>query len=128
MDWPATVGRYATLGAHSLAVDGEHLNLFNPESLRRLVVSAGFEVLTVHTPGRLDAEFVREAALKGEIRLDPFLQRVLVSDWERLGWPFRMFLASMAYPHTCGSRRDAVSEGMRAVPKILLFDETPGPR
>lgn len=83
----------ATLGAHSLAVDVEHLNLFNPESLRRLVVSAGFEVLTVHTPGRLDAEFVREAALKGEIRLDPFLQRVLVSDWERLGWPFQMFLA-----------------------------------
>ena len=45
------------------------------------------------TPGRLDAEFVREAALKGDVRLDPFLHRVLVEEWERLGWPFQTFLA-----------------------------------
>ena len=83
----------AMLGAGSLAVDAEHVNLFNPASLRRLVKAAGFEVLTVQTPGRLDAEFVREAALKGEVRLDPFLHRVLVEEWERLGWPFQMFLA-----------------------------------
>ena len=83
----------ATLGARSIAVDAEHVNLFNPNSLRRLVESAGFEVLIVHTPGRLDAELVREAALKYEIRLDPFLQRVLIDEWERLGWPFQMFLA-----------------------------------
>ena len=83
----------AALGAGSLAVDAEHVNLFNPSSLRRLVESVGFEVLIVHTPGRLDAEFVREAALRGEVKLDPFLQRVLVTEWERLGWPFQMFLA-----------------------------------
>jgi 2-polyprenyl-6-hydroxyphenyl methylase/3-demethylubiquinone-9 3-methyltransferase len=83
----------AMLGGGSLAVDAEHVNLFNPVSLRGLVEAAGFEVLIVHTPGRLDAEFVREAALKGEVRLDPFLHRVLVEEWERLGWPFQMFLA-----------------------------------
>jgi len=83
----------ATLGARSLAIDPEHINLFNPDSLRRLVESVGFEVLIVHTPGRLDAEFVRDAALRGEVRLDAFLQRVLVTEWERLGWPFQMFLA-----------------------------------
>jgi SAM-dependent methyltransferase len=83
----------AMLGARSLAVDAEHVNLFNPDSLSRLVESSGFEVLTVHTPGRLDAEFVREAALKREIRLDSFLERVLVLEWERLGWPFQLFLA-----------------------------------
>jgi SAM-dependent methyltransferase len=83
----------ATLGTHSPAIDPEHINLFNPDSLRCLVESAGFEVLIVHTPGRLDAEFVRDAALRGEVRLDPFLQRVLVTEWERLGWPFQVFLA-----------------------------------
>jgi SAM-dependent methyltransferase len=83
----------ATLGTRSLAIDSEHINLFNPDSLRRLVESAGFEVLIVHTPGRLDAEFVRDAALRGEVQLDPFLQRVLVTEWERLGWPFQRFLA-----------------------------------
>ena len=36
---------------------------------------------------------MREAALKGEVRLDPFLNRVLVEEWERLGLPFQMFLA-----------------------------------
>lgn len=84
----------AMLGAEALAVDAEHINLFNPDSLRRLVESCGFEVLTVHTPGRLDAEFVREAALKGTIALDPFLRRVLVDEWDRLGWPFQQFLAA----------------------------------
>jgi len=83
----------ATLGPRSLAVDAEHVNLFTPGSLRRLVESAGFEVLAVHTPGRLDAEFVRDAALRGEIDLDPFLRRMLIDEWERLGQPFQGFLA-----------------------------------
>src|SRR5580704_3289519 len=99
----------AMLRAGSLAVDAEHVNLFNPVSLRRLVEAAGFEVLTVHTPGRLDAEFVREAALKGEVRLDPFLHRVLVEEWERLGWPFQMFLAEQGLSSHMwlAARRDA---------------------
>lgn len=83
----------AMLGAGALAVDAEHVNLFNPDSLSRLVQGVGFEILEVQTPGRLDAEFVREAALRDELRLDPFLQRVLVEEWERLGWPFQQFLA-----------------------------------
>jgi 2-polyprenyl-3-methyl-5-hydroxy-6-metoxy-1,4-benzoquinol methylase len=86
----------ATLGARALAVDAEHVNLFNPASLERLVASSGFEVLEVTTPGRLDAEFVRDAALRGEIDLtrDGFLKRVLLDEWDRLGWPFQQFLAA----------------------------------
>lgn len=83
----------AMLGAGALAVDAEHVNLFNPASLTCLLQDCGFEVLKVHTPGRLDAEFVREAALKGEIVLDPFLQRVLVDEWVEHGWPFQQFIA-----------------------------------
>jgi SAM-dependent methyltransferase len=82
-----------TLGARALAVDAEHVNLFNPGSLGRLLERHGFEVLDSETPGRLDAEFVREAALRNEVQLDPFLKRVLVDEWDRLGWPFQQFLA-----------------------------------
>ena len=86
----------AALGASSLAVDPEHLNLFNPESLAGLLRSCGFEPLRIFTPGRLDAEFVREAALKGGIDLSgqPLLRRILIDEWERLGWPFQQFLAA----------------------------------
>jgi 2-polyprenyl-3-methyl-5-hydroxy-6-metoxy-1,4-benzoquinol methylase len=85
----------ATLGNRSLAVDAEHINLFNPDSLRGLVEDNGFTVLEVSTPGRLDAEFVREAALAGHCDLsgNPFLQRVLLEEWDRLGGPFQQFLA-----------------------------------
>ena len=83
------------LGSVSLAVDPEHVNLFNPNSLKLLVESCGFQVLEVSTPGRLDAEFVRTAILEGKFDVsdNPFLKRVLVDEWDRLGWPFQQFLA-----------------------------------
>jgi 2-polyprenyl-3-methyl-5-hydroxy-6-metoxy-1,4-benzoquinol methylase len=86
----------AVLGARALAVDAEHVNLFNPGSLSGLLERSGFEVLEASTPGRLDAEFVHEAAVKGDIDLsaDPFLKRVLLDEWDRLGWPFQQFLAA----------------------------------
>ena len=86
----------AVLGPRSQAVDAEHVNLFNPESLTLLLSASGFSVKEVSTPGRLDAEIVREVALKeGPSTLpDPFLRRVLIDDWERLGWPFQQFLAA----------------------------------
>jgi SAM-dependent methyltransferase len=80
----------------SLAVDAEHVNLFNPYSLGLLVESCGFEVLEVSTPGRLDAEFVRMAVLDGKFDVsdNPFLKMVLVDEWDRLGWNFQQFLAA----------------------------------
>ena len=85
----------ATLREQSLAVDPEHVNLFNPNSLSQLVESCGFEILEVTTPGRLDAEFVHEAIQSGQFNVDdqPFLRRVLVDEWQRLGWQFQKFLA-----------------------------------
>lgn len=86
----------ALLGAKALAVDAEHVNLFNPVSLSQLLERSGFETLEVTTPGRLDAELVRDAALKGDIDLagNPFLRQVLIDEWDRLGWPFQQFLAA----------------------------------
>ena len=85
----------AMLGSGSQAVDAEHVNLFRSQSLERLVNSCGFRVMEITTPGRLDAEFVRDAALNGEIDLsaDPFLKRILLDEWDRLGWPFQLFLS-----------------------------------
>lgn len=85
----------SVLGNISLAVDPEHVNLFNPRSLSLLVEKCGFEVLEAETPGRLDAEFVRQAVLDEnfDISDQPFLKRVLIDEWNRLGWPFQRFLA-----------------------------------
>lgn len=84
-----------TLGPDSLAVDPEHVNLFTPASLAGLLERHGFTVVSSTTPGRLDAEFVREAVLAGRKDLsgEPFLERVLVTEWDRLGEPFQRFLA-----------------------------------
>lgn len=83
------------LGAGSLAVDPEHVNLFNPSALSMLVEACGFEVLEATTPGRLDAEFVHDAIAAGQYEApDPFLRRVLVDEWGRLGWPFQQFLSA----------------------------------
>jgi SAM-dependent methyltransferase len=86
----------AMLGAQSGQVDSEHVNLFNPESLTGLLGRCGYEVLESETPGRLDAELVRDAALAGLLDLsdNPFLRRVLLEQWETLGGPFQAFLAA----------------------------------
>lgn len=83
----------AELGPLSQAVDAEHLNLFNPSSIDALLTRCGFRLVEVTTPGRLDAEIVRDAALAHDLALDPFLRRVLIEEWDRLGWPFQCFLA-----------------------------------
>lgn len=86
----------AMLGAQSVQVDSEHVNLFNPDSLAGLVSRSGFEVLECETPGRLDAELVRDETLAGNLDLsgNPFLKKVLIDEWERLGSPFQAFLAA----------------------------------
>ena len=86
----------ATLGPGSLAVDPEHVNLFNPASLGLLLGRFGFEVLEVATPGRLDAELVRQVVLEGgyDLGAQPFLREVLLDRWDDLGWPFQQFLAA----------------------------------
>jgi 2-polyprenyl-3-methyl-5-hydroxy-6-metoxy-1,4-benzoquinol methylase len=83
------------LGNLSDSVDYDHLNYFSPRSLGRLLVDCDFQVLDEATPGRLDAELVRKKALSGEFDLSgqPFLQHVLIDDWDRLGGAFQKFLA-----------------------------------
>jgi 2-polyprenyl-3-methyl-5-hydroxy-6-metoxy-1,4-benzoquinol methylase len=81
------------LGPGSPAVDAEHLNYFHPASLSHLVSLHGFEVLETRTPGKLDADIVRNRVLAGEAALaDRFLKRILLDEWETLGGRFQDFL------------------------------------
>jgi 2-polyprenyl-3-methyl-5-hydroxy-6-metoxy-1,4-benzoquinol methylase len=82
------------LGTLSTTVDHEHLNYFNEASLSAMLGRAGMEVLESFTPGRLDAELVRNQVLGGAFSLagQPFLQKVLVDEWDRHGAAFQQFL------------------------------------
>lgn len=83
-----------TLGTVSKTVDHEHVNYFNPYSLRLLLEQSGFEVLESLTPGVLDAELVRNAVLEGNFSLadQPFLEQILINEWEDKGINFQNFL------------------------------------
>lgn len=83
-----------TLGTASNTIDHEHLNYFNPESLAGLLAHCGLEMLESFTPGKLDADLVRNKILTGEfdVSKQPLLKKVLVNDWEHLGAPFQEFL------------------------------------
>lgn len=68
------------LGRASGAVDHEHINLFTPESLCRLIEASGFAVIQCTTPGELDVEIVRRALDAGEVNevvLGPVLSRLV---------------------------------------------------
>lgn len=83
-----------TLGAASNTVDHEHLNYFNPQSLATLLSACGLEMLESFTPGKLDAELVRNKILNGEfdVSSQPFLKNVLIDEWKTLGQSFQEFL------------------------------------
>lgn len=70
------------LGRDANAVDHEHVNYFNPESLGTLLERAGYEVAETLTPGRLDVDLVGRAVEEGAepAGLDGFLGRLLDSD------------------------------------------------
>jgi SAM-dependent methyltransferase len=86
---------FEVLGDKCNSLDHEHLNYFNPQSLSHLLSNCGFDVLETLTPGRLDAELVRKKILTGEMDLNnqPFLQQILIENWEQVGDKFQNFLA-----------------------------------
>lgn len=84
------------LGPLSNTVDHEHINYFNPASLSALMERHGFETLESFTPGQLDSELVRTQILTGayDVSDQPFLKRVLIEEWDRLGPAFQEFLVA----------------------------------
>lgn len=83
------------LGPVTETVDFEHLNYFSPKSLGGLLQACGLEVVETSTPGKLDADIVRRHVLAGraDLRGQPFLQQVLIDEWDRVGDAFQAFLA-----------------------------------
>lgn len=79
----------------SKTIDSEHLNYFNPDSLQYLLKQCGFKTIEVLTPGKLDAELVRKAALAGDldIKKHPFFENILIKNWDRAGGNFQKFLS-----------------------------------
>ena len=78
----------------ALAVDTEHDNLFNPEPISVLLRRAGFEILSIETPGQLDVDIVRRAFLSNQTNLDkaPFWKKLFVNRFEDLGTKFQSSL------------------------------------
>lgn len=68
------------LREHSSAVNHEHINLFNPDSLAVLCRRCGYDVLQTLTPGELDVELVRNEAQRNPriLHNDGFLHHVLM--------------------------------------------------
>jgi len=80
------------LGIDSSSIDHEHINLFNPKSISRLLEDEGFQILELFTPGELDVDIVRNK-LEGGLKLDnSFLQTIVMSDDEDLRNNFQCFL------------------------------------
>ena len=85
-----------TLGKLSDNITGpNHLNYFNPKSLSQLLQDCGFKVLDVKTPGKLDAEIVRNKILSGDFSVgnQSFLKYILIDKWDHIGEKFQNFLA-----------------------------------
>jgi SAM-dependent methyltransferase len=72
----------------------EHLNYFNPGSIKRLFKQQGFKVRNLATPGRLDVEIVRCAAQRGFplSKHNEYLCGLLNSE-EKVREKFQAFLA-----------------------------------
>lgn len=84
-----------TLGRASSAVDYEHLNYFNPGSLRLLLERTGFTDVRITTPGQLDLDLVRNAIRSGSARaadIGPFLAHLIAAEDPAADAAFQRFL------------------------------------
>lgn len=72
-----------------------HINYFHDGSLRILLQKCGLEIVETLTPGKLDADIVKNKIESGELNLDsqPFLKEIFVERWDTLAEPFQKFLA-----------------------------------
>lgn len=79
----------------SKSVGGEHINMFNPESIKILMQDCGLVALDVKTPGKLDAELVHKAIIIDNFNMDDqyFLKHLLVDRWDDMGDKFQKFLS-----------------------------------
>ena len=78
----------------SETIDHEHLNYFNPKSVSKLLKRAGFDLLTIETPGELDISIVRSVWEKGTniFQNNEFLELYFSSQPRNMDTHFQEFL------------------------------------
>jgi 2-polyprenyl-3-methyl-5-hydroxy-6-metoxy-1,4-benzoquinol methylase len=80
-----------TLLEKSDNIDAEHINMFNPDSIKILLNRIGFKIISVTTPGKLDVDIVKEKLLKKEIQ-NYFLEKLLLNQKEEAILEFQSYL------------------------------------
>lgn len=73
-------------------IDHEHLNYFNEKSVEILLKNAGFEVVSIETPGFLDVDIVKKELISGNLKKNSFLYDLCVNKSETAGREFQEFL------------------------------------
>ena len=76
------------------SIDHEHLNYFNPYSIKKLFEICNFKILEIFTPGQLDVDLVRNKILDKKINLDinPFLKDIIINNYDTKGNEFQKYL------------------------------------
>ena len=76
------------------SIDHEHINYFNPNSIKKLFKNCGYNVIEVFTPGQLDVDLVRNKILEKEFDLknNPFYEDIILKNYETKGLEFQKFL------------------------------------
>lgn len=83
------------LGKKSNTIDHEHLNYFNPSSIKILLKKSGYKALEVFTPGKLDIDIVESYVNnKSVIIKDPFYQKIFNKKNQKLKDNFQDFVAN----------------------------------
>lgn len=71
----------------------EHLNLLSIEGIGMLVERCGYELIELSTPGQLDLELVRHAAMNDpSIKLPPFIKYLLEHRDQEAHWDLQEYL------------------------------------
>ena len=76
------------------SIDHEHINYFNPSSIKKLFKSSGYKILEVFTPGQLDVDLVRNKILdkKFNLKNNLFYEDIIIKNYETKGLNFQKFL------------------------------------
>ena len=76
------------------SIDHEHINYFNPSSIKKLFRGCGYKVLEVFTPGQLDVDIVRNKILNKKFFLNnnSFYEDIIIKNYATKGVNFQKFL------------------------------------
>ena len=80
------------LREQAIAIDHEHLNYFNEQSISILFNRVGFQLKEVQTPGQLDVDLVKSAFETGIIK-NSFIQLLCSDKYATVRESFQQFLA-----------------------------------